>query len=101
VPASYWLDLRDYDPAAAAQKIAKPLLILQGERDYQVTLADFARWKDALRSRKDVKFVLYPKLNHLFVHGEERSAPVEYFKPGNVDQQVVNDIATWIRSSGK
>jgi dienelactone hydrolase len=101
VPASYWLDLRDYDPAAEAKKIKQPLLILQGERDYQVTLADFARWKEALSSREDVKLVTYPRLNHLFMQGKERSSPVEYFKPGNVDEIVVADIAAWIQASGK
>jgi hypothetical protein len=32
VPASYWLDLKGYDPAAAAKKLGIPMLILQGER---------------------------------------------------------------------
>ena len=48
VPASYWLDLKGYDPAAAAKKLGIPMLILQGERDYQVTMADFALWKTAV-----------------------------------------------------
>jgi hypothetical protein len=34
-PASYWLDLRDYDPAGLAAKLGKPMLILQGGPDYQ------------------------------------------------------------------
>ena len=50
VPVSYWLDLKDYDPAAAAKKLGIPMLILQGERDYQVTMADFALWKAAVGS---------------------------------------------------
>src|SRR5204863_4552062 len=29
-PASYWLDLRGYDPPAAAVRLARPMLILQG-----------------------------------------------------------------------
>jgi dienelactone hydrolase len=37
----YWLALRGYDPAAQAAKLTRPLLILQGERDYQVTMKDF------------------------------------------------------------
>lgn len=34
--ASYWLDLRGYDPPAAAAQVKQPMLVLQGERDYQV-----------------------------------------------------------------
>lgn len=96
VPVNYWLDLRGYDPAVAAKELKKPMLVLQGERDYQVTMDDFAKWKTALGPRDDVKFISYPKLNHLFVEGEGKSSPAEYSAPGNVAQVVINDIATWI-----
>ena len=49
VPASYWLDLRGYQPAQAARTLSQPLLILQGERDYQVTMEDFRLWKERPR----------------------------------------------------
>ena len=95
-PASYWLDLRGYDPAAAAKEIRRPMLILQGERDFQVTLEDFARWKAALGSRPDVTFRSYPALNHLFIAGTGPSLPAEYHQPGHVAEEVVRDIAAWI-----
>ena len=101
IPAGYWLDLRNFDPAVAAKKIDKPLLILQGERDYQVTMADFARWKSALESRPDVKFITYPQLNHLFLTGEGKSSAAEYLTPANVAPQVIEDIAKWINATGK
>ena len=46
--AAYWLDLRDYDPAAAARTIKRPMLFLQGQRDYQVLAANLERWQKAL-----------------------------------------------------
>ena len=96
-PASYWLDLRGSDPAAAAKSLKQPMLILQGERDYQVTMADdFVRWKAALGDRKSVTFHTYPALNHLFMAGEGKSYPAEYEKPGHVPLEVINDIAAWI-----
>ncbi|MEV7924048.1 hypothetical protein [Kitasatospora sp. NPDC088779] len=50
--AAYWLDLRAYDPVATATALAGPMLILQGGRDYQVTVADdLTRWQAALRFR--------------------------------------------------
>jgi fermentation-respiration switch protein FrsA (DUF1100 family) len=94
--AAYWLDLRGYDPADTARNVPQPLLILQGQRDYQVTAADFARWKTALRDRRDVRLIDYPKLNHLFLAGEGPCMPVEYTRPGNVAVQVIEDIAGWI-----
>jgi uncharacterized protein len=78
LPATYWRDLADYDPVATAATLSMPILILQGGRDYQVTLDDFARWQ-ALASRPGVQLQLYPQLNHLLVAGEGPSSPTEYF----------------------
>ncbi len=96
VSASYWLDLRGYDPAAAAKNVQRPMLILQGGRDYQVTAADFQGWKDALGARADVEFKSYPKLDHLFIAGDGPITPAEYKKPGHVAAEVIDDIAGWI-----
>jgi alpha-beta hydrolase superfamily lysophospholipase len=97
VPVSYWLDLKGYDPPAAAKGVTVPMLVLQGERDYQVTPAEFARWKDALGTRRDVAFHSYPALNHLFIAGAGRSLPAEYDQSSHVAEDVVNDIAAWIK----
>jgi dienelactone hydrolase len=94
--ASYWLDLRGYDPTAAAAQVPQPMLVLQGERDYQVTMEEFKRWRSALADRTDVTFHSYPSLNHLFVAGKGMSLPAEYYTPGHVSENVVHDIATWI-----
>ena len=97
VPISYWLDLKGYDPAAAAKKLTIPMLFLQGERDYQVTMTDFGMWKSAVGSAKGVVMKSYPLLNHLFVSGEGKSLPAEYNKPGHVAPQVIADIAAFIK----
>ena len=95
-PASYWLDLRGYDPAEAAGALSQPMLILQGERDYQVSMADFRRWQDVLSSRPRVQFKSYPELNHLFIAGSGPSAPEEYQTPGHIAAYVIDDLASWI-----
>jgi dienelactone hydrolase len=100
-PAKYWLDLRGYDPAGEAKDLRKPMLILQGERDYQVTMVDFANWKRALSATKDVKLVSYSKLNHLFMEGEGKSTPAEYAGPGNVAAVVIEEIANWVGIQGR
>jgi dienelactone hydrolase len=97
VPPSYWLDLRGYDPPSAAKSLTQPMLILNGERDYQVSMDDFRLWQSALSSRKNVLFKSYPKLNHLFIEGSGKSTPAEYATPGNVAEQVIIDIANWIK----
>lgn len=96
-PASYWLDLRGYDPPEAAKQLKQPLLILQGERDYQVTMEDFRRWTAALATKSNVTLKSYPTLNHLFIAGTGPSTPSEYEQPGHVEVRVIEDIAAWIK----
>jgi len=96
-PASYWLDLRDYDPAALAATLDKPMLILQGGRDYQVTVADdLALWQAALSDHPEVTIRVYPELNHLFAPGSGPSTPAEYEPAQHVDARVIADIAQWL-----
>ena len=100
VHPAYWIDVRKHDPLLEIKNIDRPVLILQGGRDYQVTAdGDFARWKSAIKDAdKDslCEFKLYPNLNHLFVSGEGKSTPQDYEKPGHVDEQVIADLCEWI-----
>jgi dienelactone hydrolase len=96
-PASYWLDIRGYDPAALAATLGRPMLILQGGRDYQVTIDDdLARWRAALDGRPEVTIKVYPRFNHLFVAGSGPSSPAEYEPAQHIDPAVIMDIADWL-----
>ncbi|MCX5083821.1 MULTISPECIES: alpha/beta fold hydrolase [Streptomyces] len=58
--APYWLELCDYDPVAIAAGLSKPILILQGGRDYQVTVAnDLVRWRTGLAGRPEADIRVY------------------------------------------
>ncbi|WBO69006.1 alpha/beta hydrolase [Streptomyces camelliae] len=95
--AAYWLDLRAYDPVATAAKLACQMLILQGGRDYQVTVADdLALWQRALAHRTGVTIRIHQNANHLFFPGSGHPAPAEYARPGHVASTVVDEIATWL-----
>jgi uncharacterized protein len=97
MPVSYLLDLKGYDAVATARKVNIPMLVLQGERDYQVTMSDFGLWKAGMAARKDVAYRSFPALNHLFVPGEGKSTDAEYRKPGHVSPEVVDEIAKWVK----
>jgi dienelactone hydrolase len=96
IPAAYWKDELAHPPVEAARAYRNRMLILQGERDYQVTMADFAGWKKGLAGRKQVTFRSYPRLDHHFVEGEGPSRPEQYRRPGHVAKYVIDDIAAWI-----
>lgn len=97
VPRSYWLDLRGYDPPEAAKAVTRPMLVLQGERDYQVTMKEFERWKQTLDGRSNVSFESYPSLNHMFMAGTGPGTPLEYNLPRHAHEEVIADIAAWIQ----
>jgi dienelactone hydrolase len=97
VPPEYWLDLRGYFPPTTALQAKQPLLILQGERDYNVTMDAFGDWQRTLAKRTDVSFKSYPKLDHLFLEGTGPATNADYARPGNIPKYVVDDIAAWIK----
>lgn len=98
----YWIDLDEYDFCEYFNKMEKPALILQGERDYQITMKDFQSIKDCLNKPKDkFEFKSYPALNHLFMPGKGKSHPQEYMKPSHVSKDVVMDIVSWIETTLK
>ena len=96
LPASYWKSLLDYKPLTEVQKVKTPILVLQGERDYQVTLTDFNLWKKALSKNQKTKFISYPTLNHLFMSGTGKPNPEEYYEKSKVDPKVIDDIFSFI-----
>ena len=98
-PKAYWDDLLAYDQVETTKQLTLPILILQGERDYQVTPTDLDIWKEALQDKSNVSIKVYPDLNHLFMSGLGKSSPNEYIEPSNVSPEVIKDIAEWIESA--
>ncbi|MEO8725157.1 MAG: alpha/beta fold hydrolase [Acidobacteriaceae bacterium] len=99
IPASYFLDLRNYYPAEAAATLKVPILVLQGGRDYQVTSQDYEIWKAALAKDPRASFKFYPSLMHLFMPGTGSGpgSPADYEVPGHVAHEAIEDIAQWIK----
>jgi len=96
-PASYFTNLNGYNQVKTAKAIKLPILILQGERDYQVTLKDLDIWKKELGKKKNVTIKSYPKLNHVFTEGEGKlSTPAEYQIAANIPVYVIDDLISWI-----
>ncbi|MBM4118308.1 alpha/beta fold hydrolase [bacterium] len=92
---NFWKPWRDYGDLSA------PALVLFGERDYQITAPDRATWQGALEAnpRPGAELHLLPGVNHLFLHGEGKPGPAEYGMPGELDEELLDLIADWIRSA--
>jgi hypothetical protein len=95
-PAAYWRSTDAVDPVAEAKAVALPMLVLQGARDIQVVDADWQAWKGGFHDDPKVAFKLYPALNHLGLAGDGPGSLAEYGTPGQVDAQLIDDVATWI-----
>ncbi|WP_426131362.1 alpha/beta hydrolase family protein [Pararhizobium sp. PWRC1-1] len=87
------------DPAVLAAKIAKPILIVQGQRDLQVSVADANRLKQAAPS---ATLVILPDTNHVLkeVGSDERTANISTYIADNLPLApgVVDGIARFVRS---
>jgi uncharacterized protein len=96
---AYWVDWLRYDEVATARALPQPLLLLQGDRDFQVTVADdLDVWLNGLAGRPGVTVRQYAQADHLFVDGTGPPTPADYDHPAHVDPAVAPDIAAWVRS---
>jgi hypothetical protein len=94
---AYFLSGLAYNEVATARAIPQPLLFLQGDRDYQVTVVnDLDVWLRGLRGRSGVTVAQFPDADHLFLDGTGPATPLDYQKPGQVDPAVIATIASWI-----
>ncbi|MBN2285149.1 MAG: alpha/beta fold hydrolase [Tissierellales bacterium] len=93
---AYWEDLYAYDPATLAKNISKPVLVIQGERDYQVPSSEYYEIYEEMKDYPNYTFKLYLGVNHLLMHGEGVPSPEEYYVKGEVYPPLLDDIATFI-----
>lgn len=93
----YALFEMNYKPVEVAAKLKLPILVLQGERDYQVTMEDFGLWRSGLLRCKNAFFKSYPELNHLLQEGSGKATPFEYNHASSVPAYVMDDISLFMR----
>ena len=96
-PAYWWYEQRDFKPTELAKKQQGPMLVLQGENDWQVPLSEFNVWKSELKNRDDVVYKSYPNVTHLLNEYSSISTGQEYNQPSNVAPVIIDDIAAWIK----
>lgn len=98
----YFKDMGHPSVAYWLSKTAKPMLVMQGEKDAQVKASvDFRLYQELLGDRENVTFRLYPGLNHAFVTARFDSiadAKKEFTPERHIGAQVLDDLAGWIRA---
>ena len=96
----YFKEMGEHPASGYLLTTGKPILILQGEKDFQATAEkDFAAYKQLLDRKENVTFRLYENLSHAFVpsvYGEIMKAKQEYNVEQHISEEVIADIANWI-----
>ena len=96
----YFKEMGEHDVAGYLKNTRKPMLVMQGEKDFQVKVdKDFALYQELLKGRDEVTFKLYEGLNHAFVPSVGAciaQAKKEYAVEQHIGEDVIADIANWI-----
>ena len=95
--APYWEWLAAYDILQDAAEITRPVLALQGEEDFQVTMEDFGIWKASFGEKENWTLISLPGLTHCFVPGEKTEGTAVYYREGTVAPEVLEAIAAFIK----
>ena len=96
----YFKEMGEHPTSGYLLATVKPILIMQGEKDFQATAEkDFAAYKQLLAGRSNVTVRLYENLSHAFVPSVYRDimkAKQEYNVEQHISGEVIADIANWI-----
>ncbi|MBO4395963.1 MAG: hypothetical protein J5819_06420 [Eubacterium sp.] len=72
-----------------------PLMLLQGERDYETPLSQFERWQTLFTGRSHTDYHQYRELGHYLWPGSAEPSAADYDAPNSVSNQAIGDIANW------
>lgn len=79
---------------------SKPVLLLQGGRDFQVLAQDdFKAFRALLAERENTAYRLFPDLNHLFVpaiYDDILKASKEYKTERHIGEEVISAVASFV-----
>ncbi|MBR4409756.1 MAG: alpha/beta fold hydrolase [Firmicutes bacterium] len=96
----YFKELAAHPAADYLLADTKPVLIMQGDKDFQVSVEkDFNAYKTLLKDRPNVTYRLYEGLNHAFVPAISDNimkVKQEYGTERHIGEEVIGDLASWI-----
>ena len=96
----YFKEIGEHPVEAYLQKLTKPILVMQGGKDFQVKAdVDYVLYQQLLKDHPDADFRLYENLNHCFVpsvYGRIDKAKQEYAVEQHIGDDVISDIVDWI-----
>jgi len=98
-PLWYWRQLSSFDPVADIRMLTRkrrPVLIVQGGRDYLVGPVQWRGWEATLGSNPAVTRRLLPNLNHMMQPGTGKMRPEEYGERRPIAPAFTDLVAHWV-----
>jgi Prolyl oligopeptidase family. len=93
----YYKEMDAHPTENYLRDITKPILIMQGGKDFQVYAdKDYTEYQRILDGKSNATFKLYPELNHFFITSTKGTVD-EYKVRDNVSAEVLKDITDWIK----
>jgi dienelactone hydrolase len=88
----------EYDGRPAAAKVRAPVLILHGQKDYQVPVTEAEKTAAAVRAggNRDVTVRVFPGTNHLFLPDAGVGFSYEKLPSYVVKAEVMGAMADWL-----
>lgn len=99
----YFKEMGEHPAEAYLKDLEKPVLILQGGKDFQVKVdVDYRGYQELLEGKSNVTFRLFEELNHCFVpalYTQISKAKKEYSAERHIGSEVISEIARWIHAN--
>ena len=98
---NWFIQSFDYNFEDIAAKISCPVLLLFGEKDYQVPVEEGKSFeKILLENNIDSKLVILPNLNHMLRYNPEKMDPKTSLRSlkTDFDKRVLNNITDWLEN---
>lgn len=96
----YFKEMGEKTAADYLKDYGKPVLIMQGGRDFQVLEdVDLKGFREQLAGKTNIKYKVYPQLNHVFVQAIQddiMKASKDYRVERHIGEEVIGDIAEFI-----
>lgn len=99
----YFKEMGEHPAGAYLKNLEKPLLVMQGGKDFQAKAdVDYRGYQDLLAGKPTVTFRLFEELNHCFVPAictDISKAKKEYSTERHIGPEVITQIARWIHKN--
>ena len=96
----YFTEMDSHPAADYLQQIDKPILIMQGGKDFQVYAdKDYVLYQEIAAGRSNFEFRLYDNLTHMFTQSSmDKPSVADYVSGAKVDGQPLADMLAWLQA---